>query len=46
MPVIGLGDVPLRQIADVRPEWHPGMLTRYSGIPSVSLIAEVQRGST
>lgn len=44
MPVIGLGDVPLRQIADVRPEWHPGMLTRYSGIPSVSLIAEVQRG--
>lgn len=43
MPVIGFGDVPLSQIADVRPEWHPGMLTRYSGVPSVSLIAEVQR---
>ena len=43
MPVIGFGNVPLSQIADVRPEWHPGMLTRYSGVPSVSLIAEVQR---
>lgn len=43
MPVLGFGDVPLRQIADVAPEWHPGMLTRYSGVPSVSLIAEVQR---
>ena len=43
MPVIGFGDVPLSQIADVRPEWHPGTLTRYSGVPSVSLIAEVQR---
>lgn len=43
MPVIGLADVPLRQIAEVSPEWHPGMLTRYSGVPSVSLIAEVER---
>ena len=43
MPVLGFGDVPLRQIADVDPEWHPGMLTRHSGVPSVSLIAEVQR---
>jgi len=43
MPVIGFGNVPLRQIAELTPEWHTGMLTRYSGIPSVSLIAEVQR---
>ncbi|MDO4320540.1 MAG: efflux RND transporter permease subunit [Bacteroidales bacterium] len=43
MPVLGFGNVPLRQIAGISPEWHPGMLTRYSGVPSVSLIAEVQR---
>ena len=43
MPVLGFGNVPLRQIADVKPEWQPGMLTHYSGVPSVSLIAEVQR---
>ncbi|MDE6135639.1 MAG: efflux RND transporter permease subunit, partial [Muribaculaceae bacterium] len=45
MPVmgVGLGNVPLRQIADVRPEWHPGMLTHYSGVPSVSVIADVER---
>lgn len=43
IPVIGLGTVPLRQISDVKAEWHPGMLTRYNGIPTVSVIAEVQR---
>lgn len=43
MPVLGLGNVPLRQIADIKPEWHQGMLTHNGGIPSVSLIAEVQR---
>lgn len=44
MPVIGLSTVPLRQIASVVPEWHPGMLTRYNGVSTVSLISEVQRG--
>lgn len=43
MPVIGLGSVPLRQIATVSPEWHPGMLTHYNGIYTVSVISEVQR---
>lgn len=43
MPVIGIGNVPLRQVADVNPEWHYGMLNHYSGVPSVSLIADVQR---
>lgn len=43
MPVIGLGTVPLRQVATVAPEWHPGMLTHYNGTPTVSVIAEVQR---
>lgn len=43
MPVIGLATVPLRQIADIRPEWHPGTLTHYNGIYTVSLMADVQR---
>ncbi|MCM1450105.1 MAG: efflux RND transporter permease subunit [Clostridiales bacterium] len=43
MPVLGLGTVPLSQIADINAEWHPGMLTHYNGIPTVSVIAEVQR---
>lgn len=43
MPVIGLGTVPLRQVSDIKPEWHPGMLIHYNGVPTVSVIAEVQR---
>ncbi|MDE6378602.1 MAG: efflux RND transporter permease subunit, partial [Duncaniella sp.] len=43
MPVIGFGTVPLRQISTITPEWHPGMLTHYNGIPTISVIAEVQR---
>lgn len=44
LPVIGFGRVPLRQISSVSPQWHPGMLTHYNGVYTVSLIAEVQRG--
>ncbi len=43
MPVIGLSTVPLRQISTVSPQWHPGMLTHYNGIATVSVIVEVQR---
>ncbi len=43
MPVIGLSTVPLCQISTVSPQWHPGMLTYYNGIATVSVIAEVQR---
>lgn len=43
MPVIGLGTVPLRQVSEIKPEWHPGMLIHYNGVPTVSVIAEVQR---
>ena len=43
IPAFGIGNVPLRQIADVTPQWHPGKLTRYSGTPTVALIADVQR---
>ncbi len=43
MPVIGLSTVPLRQISSITPQWHPGMLTHYNGVYTVSLISEVQR---
>ena len=43
MPVLGLGTVPLSQISKVTPTWHPGKLTHYNGIETVSLIAEVER---
>ncbi len=43
MPVIGFETVPLHGISDVIPEWHPGILTHYNGVYTVSLIAEVQR---
>ncbi|MCM1137869.1 MAG: efflux RND transporter permease subunit [Muribaculum sp.] len=43
MPVLGFGTVPLSQVSDVKAEWHPGMLIHYNGLPTVSVIAEVQR---
>ena len=43
LPVLGVGNVPLRQVASVEPRWHIGQLNHYSGMPSVSLIADVQR---
>lgn len=43
IPVLGLASVPLKQISDVKAEWHPGMLIHYNGNPTVSVIAEVQR---
>lgn len=43
MPVVGFGTVPLRQISEIKPQWHPGVLTHSTGIYDVSLIAEVQR---
>lgn len=43
MPVPVLSDVPLRQFADVSPEWHEGQLSQRNGIPTISIMAEVQR---
>lgn len=43
MPVIGFGTVPLDQISEVKAQWHPGMLTYYNGIPTVSVISDVER---
>lgn len=44
MPVVGPGTVPLRQIADVKPQWHFGKLHHYNGVRTITVIAEVQRG--
>lgn len=41
--VMGLADVPLRQFADVDPEWNDGQLSQRNGIPTVNIMAEVQR---
>ncbi len=43
IPVIGLSDVPLRQFADVEPQWNEGQLSTRNGIPEISIMAEVQR---
>lgn len=43
MSVIGIGDTPLRQVADVEPQWNVGQLSRRNGIPEISIMAEVQR---
>ncbi|MCM1111246.1 MAG: efflux RND transporter permease subunit [Clostridium sp.] len=43
MPVVGLGTVPLSQVSEVKAEWHPGMLIHYNGVPTISVIGEVQR---
>ena len=43
IPVLGIGNVPLRQIAEVEPQWYPGELQHYGGRPSVSVIADVER---
>lgn len=43
MPVPVLADVPLRQFADVSPDWHDGQLSQRNGIPTISIMAEVQR---
>ena len=44
MPVmLGVNSAPLRQFADVDPQWHLGMVSHRNGIPTVTLSAEVQR---
>ncbi len=43
MPVPVLSDVPLRQFAGVSPDWHDGQLSQRNGIPTISIMAEVQR---
>lgn len=37
-------NVPLRQIAKVKPDWNEGMIVRRNGIRTISVYADTQRG--
>jgi multidrug efflux pump subunit AcrB len=37
-------NVPLRQIANVKPDWNEGMIVRRNGVRTISIFAEIQRG--
>lgn len=41
---MGLGNVPLRQVSQIIPNWEDGQITRRNGVRTVSVIAEVMRG--
>ncbi len=36
--------VPLRQIAEVKPDWTQGQIVRRNGVPTITIIADVERG--
>lgn len=36
--------VPLRQVADVLPDWHEGQIVRRNGVRTLSVIADVKHG--
>lgn len=38
--------VPLRQIADLTPEWTPAVLHRYNGVPAVIISSELREGAS
>lgn len=40
----GVVSVPLRQIADIEPNWTEGQVVHRNGIPTISILAEVKRG--
>lgn len=40
----GLGDVPLRQVATVVPEWKDGQIVRRNGTYTVTVMADLKRG--
>jgi Cation/multidrug efflux pump len=37
-------NVPLRQIAQVKPNWNEGMIVRRNGVRTISIFADIQRG--
>ncbi len=46
IPVMGgLRNVPLRQVADVVPEYHHGQIVRRNGVPTITIMADVVRGA-
>ncbi|MCI1778421.1 MAG: efflux RND transporter permease subunit [Bacteroidales bacterium] len=40
----GLSSVPLRQIAEITPQWTEGQIVRRNGIPCITILSEVKRG--
>ncbi len=43
MPVMTVASAPLRQFAEVEPEWYTSKLSDRNGIPTITIIAEVER---
>ena len=43
IPAMGIGNVPLSQVASISPELNPGKLIHYNGVPTVEVIADLQR---
>ncbi len=44
IPVFEFANTTLSQFANVKPEWNPGLIGHYNGIPTITLIAENERG--
>ncbi|MCC8070185.1 MAG: efflux RND transporter permease subunit [Bacteroidales bacterium] len=44
IPVMEVASTPLSQFAEVKPEWNTGLIGHYNGIPTITLIAENERG--
>lgn len=45
LPVAGgLANVPLRQVADVKPSWEQGQIVRRNGVRTLTVMAETERG--
>lgn len=36
--------VPLRQVSEIKPEWHPGQIVRRNGVRTLTVMADVRRG--
>lgn len=44
IPVMGIGNTPLKAFADVNPTWHPGQITYRGGLPTAIVSASNVRG--
>lgn len=44
IPVMGIGNTPLRSFADVNPTWHPGEIDYRGGLPTSIISADNVRG--
>ena len=38
--------VPLRQVADLTPDWTPAVITHYNGVPTVTVSSELREGAS